>query len=48
MLATLDEPLKELHRRQFEHMRQDQLQTLIGLLRQSRNENNISKPNRIE
>ncbi len=38
MLAILDEPLTALHRRQFSHMRRDQLQTLIDLLKQVRDE----------
>ena len=36
LLATLDEPLKELHRRQLQHMNQDRLRALIELLEQAR------------
>jgi DNA-binding MarR family transcriptional regulator len=36
LLETLDDPLKTLHRRQFEHMNQDRLRALIELLEQAR------------
>jgi DNA-binding MarR family transcriptional regulator len=40
MLAKLDVPLRELHRRQFQHMNQDRLRALVELLEQARSETN--------
>jgi DNA-binding MarR family transcriptional regulator len=36
LLAVLDEPLRDLHRRQLRHMNHDRLRTLIELLEQVR------------
>jgi hypothetical protein len=39
VLETLIEPLKEIHRRQLQHMNQDRLRALIELLEQARSGN---------
>jgi DNA-binding MarR family transcriptional regulator len=39
LLARLDEPLKEVHRRQLQHMNHDRLRALIELLEQARGGN---------
>jgi DNA-binding MarR family transcriptional regulator len=39
LLETLIEPLKEIHRRQLQHMNQDRLRALIELLEQARSGN---------
>ena len=39
LLASLDEPLREVHRRQLKHMNYDRLRALIELLDQARGEN---------
>ena len=41
LLATLDEPLKEMHRRQLQHMNHDRLRALIELLEQARSGNSF-------
>ena len=43
LLATLDEPLKEMHRRQLQHMNHDRLRALIELLEQARSGNHFQK-----
>jgi DNA-binding MarR family transcriptional regulator len=45
MLATLDAPLADLHRRQLAHVSQDQLRALIGLLEQAHDEKRIVDTN---
>jgi DNA-binding MarR family transcriptional regulator len=39
LLATLDQPLKEVHRRQLQHMNHERLRALIELLEQARGGN---------
>jgi DNA-binding MarR family transcriptional regulator len=39
LLFSLDEPLKQFHRRQLKHMNHDRLRALIELLEQARNGN---------
>jgi DNA-binding MarR family transcriptional regulator len=43
LLATLVEPLKQMHRRQLQHMNQDRLRALIELLEQARSQNHFQK-----
>jgi len=43
LLATLDEPLKEMHRRQLQHMNHDRLRALIEMLEQARSGNHFQK-----
>jgi DNA-binding MarR family transcriptional regulator len=43
LLATLDGPLAEMHRRQLRHMNHDRLRGLIALLEQARSEEQIAE-----